>query len=101
MTCPRRNGGLQAESAAKEKEPVMTLSGNVRQGEWSVNVETKPAEDGGYQSTIHVRHSSPDGDFEHTFQQGKKFGTERDAVLDGLREGMTWIGLKMARTIKV
>jgi hypothetical protein len=79
----------------------MTLSGNVREGEWSVNVETEAAEDGGYRSTIVVRHASPDGEFERTFKQGRKFGTERDAVLDGLREGMTWIGLKMARTIKV
>jgi hypothetical protein len=79
----------------------MTLSGNVQEGAWSVNVQTEPVEDGGYQSTIQVRHSSPDGDFEHTFRLGKKFSTERDAVLDGLREGMVWIGLKMARTIKV
>ena len=79
----------------------MTLSGNVQEAEWSVNVQTEPVEDGGYRSTIQVRQSSPEGDFEHTFQHGKKFSTERDAVLDGLREGMTWIGLKMARTIKV
>jgi hypothetical protein len=79
----------------------MTLSGNVQEAEWSVNVQTEPVEDGGYRSTIQVRHSSPEGDFEHTFQHGNKFSTERDAVLDGLREGMTWIGLKMARTIKV
>jgi hypothetical protein len=81
-------------------EQWMTLSGNVQEGAWSVNVQTEPAEDGGYRSRIHVRHSSPEGDFEHAFQ-GKKFNTERDAVLDGLREGMTWIGLKMARTIKM
>ncbi|MBN3752235.1 hypothetical protein G3N95_04740 [Paraburkholderia sp. Tr-20389] len=79
----------------------MTLSGNVQEGEWSVNVQTEEAEDGGYRSTIHVRHWSPDGDFERTFRQGKKCSTERDAVLEGLREGMMWIGLKMARTIKV
>ncbi|AUT63310.1 hypothetical protein Q8F57_007075 [Paraburkholderia terrae] len=79
----------------------MAMSGNVQDGAWSVNVQTEPAETGGYQSTIHVRHSSPEGDFEHTFRHGRKFNTERDAVLDGLREGTTWIGLKMARTIKM
>lgn len=79
----------------------MTMSGNVQDGAWSVTVQTEPGETGGYQSRIHVRHSSPDGDFEHTFCHAKKFNTERDAVLDGLREGMTWIGLKMARTIKM
>ncbi len=79
----------------------MTLSGNVQEKAWSVNVQTEPVEDGGYRSTIQVQHSSPEGDFERTFLQGKKFGTERDAVLDALREGMTWIELKMARTIRV
>ena len=79
----------------------MTLSGNVQEGAWSVNVQTEPVEDGGYRSTIQVRHSSPEGDFERTFIHGKKFSTERDAVLDGLREGMTWIELKMARTFRV
>jgi hypothetical protein len=82
-------------------EHEMTLSGNVQEGAWSVNVQTEPAEGGGYRSSIHVRHSSPEGDFEHAFRQGKKFNTERDAVLDALREGMTWIELKMARTIKM
>jgi hypothetical protein len=80
---------------------MMVLLGNVQQGDWSVNVETEAAEDGGYQSTIKVRHSAAEGDFEHTFRHGKRFSTERDAMVDGLREGMTWIGLKMARTIKM
>jgi hypothetical protein len=88
-------------AAAKQKECAMTLSGNVQDGAWSVNVQTRAADEGGYQSTIHVRHSSTEGDFEHTFCQGKVFNTEREAVLEGLREGMTWIGLKMARTIKI
>ena len=88
-------------ATAKEKECVMTLSGNVQEGAWSVNVQTEPADEGGYQSTIHVTHSSPNGDFEHTFRQHKKFNTEREAVLEGLREGMTWIGLKIARTISM
>jgi len=79
----------------------MTLSGNVQEGAWSVNVQTEPVEDGGYRSSVQVKHSSPGGDFERTFLHGKTFSTERDAVLDGLREGMTWIELKMARTIKV
>ncbi|ACC70296.1 hypothetical protein PPMP20_32035 [Paraburkholderia phymatum] len=79
----------------------MTLSGKVQEGEWSVSVQTEAAEEGGYRSTIHVRHSSPEGDFERTFRHDKPCSTEREAVLDGLREGMSWIGLKMARTIKV
>ncbi|MEM5372746.1 hypothetical protein V4C53_42990 [Paraburkholderia azotifigens] len=79
----------------------MTLLGNVQEGEWSVNVVTEPAEDGGFQSTIYVSHTSPDANFEHAFRHDRKFGSEREAALDGLRDGMTWIELKMARTIKV
>ncbi|MEI6001937.1 hypothetical protein H3V53_33805 [Paraburkholderia bengalensis] len=78
----------------------MTLSGNVQEGTWSVNVQTEEADDGGYRATVHVQHSSPEGDFEHTFRHARKFSTEREAVLEGLREGMCWIGLKMTRTIK-
>ncbi len=79
----------------------MTLSANVRQGSWSVNVRTEAAQEGGYQSTILVTHASPDGDFEHTFHHATVFGSEREAVLEGLREGMTWIALKTTRTIAV
>ncbi|RZF24541.1 hypothetical protein EVC45_38375 [Paraburkholderia sp. UYCP14C] len=79
----------------------MTLSADVQQGTWSVNVQTDAAQDGGFQSTIHVKHSSPDGAFEHSFHHAKIFATEREAVLEGLREGMTWIALKTTRTITV
>ncbi|MFT4069397.1 hypothetical protein [Paraburkholderia sp.] len=79
----------------------MTLSANVQQGTWSVSVQTDAAQDGGYQATIHVRHTSPNGDFEHGFRHERVFATERDAVLEGLREGMTWIALKSTKTIAV
>ncbi|SEK10882.1 hypothetical protein [Paraburkholderia diazotrophica] len=79
----------------------MTLSGNVHQQTWSVNVQTEAVGEGGFRPTINVRHSSPHGDFKHTFRHGGIFSTEREAVLAGLREGMTWIELKMARTISV
>lgn len=79
----------------------MTLSANVHEGSWSVSVQTDAGQDGGYQSTIHVRHALPGGDFEHTFHHAKVFATEREAVLEGLREGMTWIALKTTRTIGV
>ncbi|MFP4896074.1 hypothetical protein [Paraburkholderia sp. EG304] len=79
----------------------MTLSANEQQGTWSVSVQTDAAHDGGFQSTIHVRHASPDGDFEHSFHHAKIFASEREAVLEGLREGMTWIALKTTRTIAV
>lgn len=79
----------------------MTLSGHVQEGAWVVDVQTTAVDEGGYRASVHVQHSTPAGVFQHTFQQARKFGTEREAVLDGLREGMTWIELKMARTIHV
>ncbi|MGF6970023.1 hypothetical protein OKW43_007118 [Paraburkholderia sp. WC7.3g] len=79
----------------------MTLSANAQEGSWSVSVETQEAQEGGFQATIHVRHASPDGDFERTFHQSRVFAVEREAVLEGLREGMTWIALKTTRTIGV
>jgi hypothetical protein len=92
---------FSADCGSGRKGAAMAMTGSVQDGAWSVSVQAEPAETGGYQSTIHVRHSSPDGNFEHTFRHGRKCNSERDAVLDGLREGTTWIGLKMARTIKM
>ncbi|MCC8392349.1 hypothetical protein LJ656_07090 [Paraburkholderia sp. MMS20-SJTR3] len=79
----------------------MTLSANLQEGTWSVSVRTNEARGGGYQSTIFVKHSSPGGDFEHGFHHATIFASEREAVLEGLREGMTWIALKTNRTIAV
>ncbi|XUW90503.1 hypothetical protein OH764_26460 [Burkholderia sp. M6-3] len=79
----------------------MTLSANVQEGTWSVSVKTDAAQDGGYQATIDVRHTSAEGDFNHSFRHAKAFATEREAVLEGLREGMTWIALKSTHTITV
>ncbi|WP_233836729.1 hypothetical protein [Paraburkholderia sp. ZP32-5] len=79
----------------------MTISANARQGSWTVSVQTDAVKDGGFQATIHVTHASPGGDFEHTFHHSTIFVTERDAVLEGLREGMTWIALKSTKTIAV
>ncbi|HEX3383417.1 MAG TPA: hypothetical protein VHU21_26960 [Paraburkholderia sp.] len=79
----------------------MAISANAQQGSWSVSVQTAEAQEGGFQATIHVKHASPEGDFERTFHQSTVFAVEREAVLEGLREGMTWIALKTTRTIGV
>jgi hypothetical protein len=84
-----------------QQEEQMTLSANVHDGTWSVSVQTEAAPDGGYDSAIRVSHASPDGDFEHSFHHAQIFGTEREAVLEGLREGMAWIALKTTKTIAV
>lgn len=79
----------------------MTLSGKVEGNEWAVTVETSAAKDGGYCCRIHVRHTSPEGLFERDFAHDCTFVTEREALLEGLRKGMTWIELKVSQSIGV
>jgi hypothetical protein len=92
---------LAGNRSRQPEEHPMTISANAQQGTWSVSVQTEEAQEGGYQATIHVKHESPDGDFERSFLQSEVFAVEREAVLEGLREGMTWIALKTTRTIGV
>lgn len=80
----------------------MTLKGNISEGHWDVVVETTPASGGGYRCTVHVTHERPGHDvFKHTFTHHRTFSSERDAVLEGLREGMTWIELKRTNAFDV
>jgi len=76
----------------------MTISANVSDAGWLVSVETHEVE-GGFACTVHVNHPRPEGTFAHEFRHNDVFSTEREAVLAGLREGMVWIELKMAKTI--
>lgn len=78
----------------------MTISGNVSEADWSVSTEVSETT-GGYGSRIHVSHRTPEGVFTHQFKHSRTFATEREAVLEGLREGMVWIELKQAKTIHV
>ncbi|WP_042303453.1 hypothetical protein [Paraburkholderia kururiensis] len=85
----------------------MTILGNVHEGHWSVAVETAPAPCGaagsrGYVCEICVTHErAGDKLFEHRFRHSRTFVSEREAVLEGLREGMTWIELKMANAFNM
>ncbi|MGV2289381.1 UDP-glucose 4-epimerase [Trinickia sp. YCB016] len=76
----------------------MAVSGKISERDWSVSAEVKPVP-GGFACTIHVGHDDPKGKFEHKFKHHTVFGTEREAVLEGLREGMVWIEQKMAHAI--
>lgn len=78
----------------------MTISGNVGDGDWSVTATTHHTA-GGFVCTIQLSHHTPDGVFQHEFTHSGVFPTEREAVLAGLREGMEWVGLKMANTLSV
>ncbi|MBB5423438.1 hypothetical protein HDG40_001582 [Paraburkholderia sp. JPY158] len=95
---PYADGGNRSR---QPEEHPMAISANAQQGTWSVSVHTEETQEGGFRATIHVKHVSPEGDFERTFQQSQVFAVEREAVLEGLREGMTWIALKTTRTIGV
>jgi hypothetical protein len=78
----------------------MTISGTVSEADWSVCTEVNET-DGGYDCRIRVSHRTPDGVFTHEFKHSRIFSTEREAVLEGLREGMVWIELKQAKTFHV
>ncbi|SDI34554.1 UDP-glucose 4-epimerase [Paraburkholderia phenazinium] len=78
----------------------MTISGNVSEADWSVSTEVYEAA-GGFDCRIRVSHRTPKGVFAHEFKHSRVFATEREAVLEGLREGMVWIELKRANTIHV
>lgn len=79
----------------------MTLSGQIHDPHWDVNVETLNEEAGVFRCRIWVNHTQQEGDFEHGFELERTYRTERDAVLAGLREGMIWIEQKMAGTLRV
>lgn len=79
----------------------MTLRGTIDCALWSVHADTLEVP-GGYACEVRVAHEDATGaSFEHHFGECGPFGNERDAILAGLREGMVWIELKVARTIGV
>lgn len=78
----------------------MTLSGTVVERHWTVSADTAPVP-GGFVCTIRVSHDGAGGCFEHAFKHFKTFRSEREAVLDGLREGMLWIEQKRSKTFSM
>lgn len=78
----------------------MTITGKVSEADWSVSTEVNQA-DGGYECRIRVTHRTPGGVFTHEFKHGGIFAAAREAMLEGLREGMVWIELKQAKTFHV
>ncbi|CRY14659.1 hypothetical protein [Burkholderia pseudomallei] len=78
----------------------MTLSGNIKDGDWTVEVTTSPVQ-GGYVCDIEVMHGAPGGAFRHAFRHGGTYPAEHDAMIEGLRAGMTWIELKMSKAFNL
>ena len=78
----------------------MTLSGTICDGHWSVSAVTHPTT-GGFDCSIQLSHSTPEGVFTHEFKHSSVFPSEREAVLAGLREGMVWVQLKMSNALSL
>ncbi|RDJ99770.1 UDP-glucose 4-epimerase [Paraburkholderia lacunae] len=78
----------------------MALSGSVCDNDWSVSVVTHQTADG-FCCSIQLNHNAPEGVFKHEFTHSGVFSTEREAVLAGLREGLVWVQLKMAKTLSL
>ncbi len=78
----------------------MAIFGKVSEGSWSVSVEPVRVP-GGFAPLIHVDHQDLSGKFEHEFKHHKVYGSEHEAVLEGLREGMGWIRQKMANVFSM
>ena len=76
----------------------MALSGNICDGNWSVSAVTHQTA-GGFDCSIQLSHSTPEGVFTHEFRHSRVFPNEREAILAGLREGMVWVQLKMSNTL--
>ncbi|KWA07401.1 hypothetical protein [Burkholderia territorii] len=79
----------------------MTLTGELHDADWSVAIETVAAESGGFRCRIHVALQSPDGLCERTFVHCRTHATEREAAIDALRAGMTWIEMKKSNTFTI
>ncbi|SDD15219.1 hypothetical protein [Paraburkholderia lycopersici] len=79
----------------------MSLNGHVDSGAWSVEAATSPAPHGGFQCEVTVMHGSQTQRFTHAFKHHRVFESEREAVIEGLREGMLWIDLKVRHAFDV
>jgi len=79
----------------------MSLNGRIDSGAWTVEATTSPAPQGGFRCEVSVAHSAQAQRFSHAFAHHRVFENEREAVLEGLREGMVWIDLKIRHAFEV
>ncbi|MEX3846373.1 UDP-glucose 4-epimerase [Paraburkholderia sp. BR10882] len=79
----------------------MSLNGHIDSGAWRVQALASPAPQGGFRCEICVTHGPQTQCFSHAFAHHRVFETEREAVLEGLREGMVWIDLKIRHAFDV
>lgn len=79
----------------------MSLNGHIDSGAWNVEAVTSPAPLGGFCCEVSVSHGPHTERFTHAFAHHRVFENEREAVLEGLREGMLWIELKLGHAFEV
>jgi predicted RNA binding protein with dsRBD fold (UPF0201 family) len=72
----------------------MSLQGEIRDGDWAIDVSTSARADGQHDCRIRVSQRCGEGSFDRQFLHDRIFPTAREAMLEGLREGMIWIELK-------
>ncbi|MDR8100524.1 hypothetical protein KPB04_02265 [Burkholderia cenocepacia] len=72
--------------------------GELNETDWTVAIETVGVATGGYRCRVHVMIRSSDCKCEHVFPHHRVFATEREAALEGLRSGMTWVEMKKSDT---
>ncbi|KAK45599.1 UDP-glucose 4-epimerase [Caballeronia jiangsuensis] len=79
----------------------MSLKGSIDGSDWTVSCSTEQTPRG-IECSISVEQRNADGGrFMHRFKHAHTYNNEREAILAGLREGMTWIRLKGSNTISV
>lgn len=79
----------------------MSIKGQVNCADWTVTCNAERTSEG-IVCTVAVEHPNVEGGrFVHRFKHGGEFESEREAVLEGLREGMAWINLKSDKVISV
>ncbi|HEF5151730.1 hypothetical protein [Burkholderia multivorans] len=79
----------------------MAISGELRDADWTVAIETAAADGGGYRCRVRLTLTAPEGACERTFAPGRTYATEHEAAVEGLRAGMTWIEMKKANTFTI
>lgn len=76
----------------------MDLSGKVDGGGWTVMACAHEI-GGEFGCLISTSVAAMDGAIEHEFTHDQTFSTPQQAVLEGLKEGMSWMGLTTSNTI--
>ncbi|MFM0053071.1 UDP-glucose 4-epimerase [Caballeronia grimmiae] len=79
----------------------MSLKGSIDDSGWTVSCNTEQTSQG-IECSISVEQRNVEGGrFMHRFKHAHTYDNEHEAILAGLREGMTWIRLKASNTISV